>query len=109
MPIEPNQVKAIFLTALEKASPTERLAYLDEACANDSALRQRVEALLKAHDAEDSLLERPIIDPGTEDLEPVSRTRLPDGPSPTRQAGSTEPPTIGVDIWYQNGPREMNA
>src|SRR5262249_25340500 len=37
----------------------ERAAYLDEACADDAALRQRVEALLQVHDQPDRLLDRP--------------------------------------------------
>src|SRR5262249_46978016 len=40
---------SIFLDALDQADPTQRSAYLDQACAGDAALRQRVEALLKTH------------------------------------------------------------
>src|SRR5262245_23268203 len=43
------QERSIFLDALEKDDPTERAAFLDEACAGDLALRQRVEALLQSH------------------------------------------------------------
>jgi serine/threonine protein kinase len=39
----------LFLHALQRA-PAERAVYLDEACAGDAALRQRVEALLRAYD-----------------------------------------------------------
>jgi WD40 repeat protein len=46
---DPQRVEAIFSAALEKASPQERAAYLDAACADDPALRDRVEALLRAH------------------------------------------------------------
>lgn len=45
----PADIKSIFLAATEKP-PAERAAYLAEACGHDSALRRRVEALLKAHD-----------------------------------------------------------
>src|SRR5262249_22204390 len=45
----PKNARDIFLDALERA-PADRGAYLDEACAEDAALRQRVEALLRAHD-----------------------------------------------------------
>ena len=62
MPFDPNAIKAIFLTALEKATAAERSAYLDEACMGDAACRQRVEALLQAHDAEGSFLEEPLDD-----------------------------------------------
>jgi hypothetical protein len=59
MSVETNALKALFLAALEKATPAERAAYLDEACAGDARLRQRVEALLEAHDRPDPLLDRP--------------------------------------------------
>jgi non-specific serine/threonine protein kinase/serine/threonine-protein kinase len=36
----------LFVAAREKSDPDERTAFLDEACAGDSALRQRVESLL---------------------------------------------------------------
>src|SRR4051812_40430393 len=45
----PN-ARNIFLAALDRP-PAERAAYLGEACADNAALRQRVEALLRAHDA----------------------------------------------------------
>ena len=41
--------ETIFLAALEKKDPTERVAFLDVACAGDPALRKRVEELLQAH------------------------------------------------------------
>jgi serine/threonine protein kinase/tetratricopeptide (TPR) repeat protein len=39
----------VFCAALELASPTERAAYLDQACGEDLDARQRVERLLAAH------------------------------------------------------------
>ena len=42
--------KSIFLAALDKGSPEQRAAYLDEACAGDPRLRAEIEALLAAHD-----------------------------------------------------------
>src|SRR5262249_6050616 len=59
MPAEANAAKDIFLAALEKATPADRAAYLDEACAGDAELRRRVEALLCAHDQTDPLLDQP--------------------------------------------------
>src|SRR3954452_7519509 len=56
--IEPNDVKSIFLEAVEKPVP-ERAAYLDEVVGGDTALRVRVEALLAAHDNPDSFLQEP--------------------------------------------------
>ncbi|HUT91553.1 MAG TPA: protein kinase [Thermoguttaceae bacterium] len=52
--------ESIFEQAIEKASPEERTAFLEEACAGDRELRAKVEALLRAHDHPDSFLGRPI-------------------------------------------------
>jgi eukaryotic-like serine/threonine-protein kinase len=43
------QEQSIFIEALEKEDPAERAAFLDEACADDPALRQRIEKLLERH------------------------------------------------------------
>jgi hypothetical protein len=48
MATEESKVEAIFFAAIEKQSPEDRAAYLEEVCANDESLRQRVEALLNA-------------------------------------------------------------
>jgi serine/threonine protein kinase/WD40 repeat protein len=45
---EPDPVESLFALVLGKPA-AERAAYLDQACAGDAALRQRIEALLKAH------------------------------------------------------------
>jgi serine/threonine protein kinase/tetratricopeptide (TPR) repeat protein len=47
----------IFVAALQKESPTERQAYLDEVCCGDAAIRQRVEALLELYCRAGGLLE----------------------------------------------------
>jgi WD40 repeat protein/tRNA A-37 threonylcarbamoyl transferase component Bud32 len=51
--------ETIFAEALSKSSPAERAAYLDETCAGDAALREQVEALLKAHAADRDFLAVP--------------------------------------------------
>jgi hypothetical protein len=61
MSIAPAQAKAIFLAALEQHGP-QRADYLDAACANDPAVRQRIEAMLAAHEASGELLPRPPTD-----------------------------------------------
>jgi WD40 repeat protein/serine/threonine protein kinase len=50
-----SSTEAIFTTALD-LSPSERLAYLAGACGEDQHLRQRVEALLRAHNAPEGFL-----------------------------------------------------
>src|SRR5256885_17039126 len=44
-----NHAKAIFLEAVEKYSPDQWAAYLDQACHGQTELRRRVEVLLEAH------------------------------------------------------------
>jgi WD40 repeat protein/serine/threonine protein kinase len=56
----------IFLDALDRA-PKDRIAYLNEACGDDAALRQRVEALLRAHDDPGSFLSE--VKPGGSEVE----------------------------------------
>ncbi len=41
--------RSIFLAVLDIEEPAEQAAYLDRACAGDSALRARVEQLLQTH------------------------------------------------------------
>jgi serine/threonine protein kinase len=50
--------KDLFTTAREMTDPAARSAYLDGACDGDRTLRDRVEALLRASDQPDSLLDQ---------------------------------------------------
>ena len=54
--------KEIFLAAIEKATPEERIAYLDGACGKDALLRRRVEDLLAKHFQRDSFMKEPAVD-----------------------------------------------
>jgi hypothetical protein len=60
--------ETIFEAALEKRTPGERAAYLDEVCARDAGLRQRVEGLLLAHDQAGDFLEKPAVEQVAADL-----------------------------------------
>ena len=53
MSIQFDQLKEIFSSRLEKDSPVERAAFLDQACSGNALLRSRLDALLDA----DALLE----------------------------------------------------
>jgi serine/threonine protein kinase/WD40 repeat protein len=46
----------IVIGALDRGDPAERAAYLNQACAGDTALRQRVEALLRSHETTPTVL-----------------------------------------------------
>jgi serine/threonine protein kinase/uncharacterized protein HemY len=60
---EPKDIKSIFAEAIEKKSPKERAAFLDEVCKGDSDLRSKVEDLLKAYNEAGDFLEEPAIGP----------------------------------------------
>jgi serine/threonine protein kinase/WD40 repeat protein len=64
--------ETIFAAAREKTDPTERAAYLDEACAGDPALRARVEALLRSHEEGGEFLNQPAVARPTDPEQPVA-------------------------------------
>ena len=51
--------ESLFAAALEKSTAGGRQAFLEEACAGDIALRQRVERLLAAHEKAVGILDQP--------------------------------------------------
>jgi len=75
-----NRQKDVFLKALE-LPPAERAAFFTQACGTDVTLRRQIEAMLQAHAALDSFLEKPAaamgatVDAGTA---PPLATVLPD-------------------------------
>jgi eukaryotic-like serine/threonine-protein kinase len=71
MAADPQQIRAIFLDAVENHPADRWPAFLDAACDADSELRQRVEMLLRAHEQTNSLLDAPDRGPGTTVDEPV--------------------------------------
>jgi WD40 repeat protein len=56
--------ETIFTVAREKQDPAARSAYLNEVCAQDPAMRQRVEALLTSHE-DPIFLEKPVLELGS--------------------------------------------
>ena len=50
----------LFDAALEKPTTAERLAFLEEACGDDLALRRRLGLLLAAHDKSVGILDQPV-------------------------------------------------
>jgi serine/threonine protein kinase len=54
-----DRTEAVFTAAVDLKTPAERAAYLDQACAENPALRARIDALLRAHDRAGHLLDRP--------------------------------------------------
>ena len=60
MATDPRRVKELFVAALEVPDLQDRQAFLDRECGDDAELRQRLEALLQAHENPASALERPL-------------------------------------------------
>jgi formylglycine-generating enzyme required for sulfatase activity/serine/threonine protein kinase len=56
----------LFAAAVAATDPAERAALLDRECAGDPAKWARLEALLRANDLPDSLLDQPIVSPPPE-------------------------------------------
>ena len=75
------QREKIFLAAIELESFDDREAFLKEACGGDDILRQRVDALIFAHERPESLLEHaaPKLDEGPSSTQTVE---LSDGEDP---------------------------
>ena len=56
-----QQIETIFHRAMER-EPGQRAAFLDNACADDEKLRQRIEALIIAHEQANGFIERPAFE-----------------------------------------------
>ncbi|HEX3451154.1 MAG TPA: hypothetical protein VHS97_23065 [Isosphaeraceae bacterium] len=79
--------RELFLATLELPDPRARALYLDKACAGDSALRARVEALLKSHDEAGSFLNKPAMGTTIPPAAPgASHDMSTTGPGPALQA-----------------------
>jgi serine/threonine protein kinase len=57
----PSALESIFFAAMAKPTAADRIAYLDEACNADAALRNRVERMLAAQVEAGSFLEAPLL------------------------------------------------
>lgn len=85
MALSSDREEALFRAAVELGPGTARQVFLDQACAGDAALRQRLEALLAAHDQPATVLDAP-----TEPARPTLKLDL--APEP---ADDAEGQTIG--------------
>jgi tetratricopeptide (TPR) repeat protein/tRNA A-37 threonylcarbamoyl transferase component Bud32 len=85
----PTAVEDVFLSALRKAGPEEREAYLEQACGGDPELRRRVERLLRARAEAGDFLEQPAVQLGaTVDPAPGGEGERPDVSPPAEAVGS---------------------
>ncbi len=69
--------RAIFDHAVELRSPAERAAYLTQACADDGAVREKVNGLLAAYEAAGSFLESPQLDMSLGAVETLDPSTVP--------------------------------
>ncbi len=61
MAADSRRIQAIFLLAIEVTDAAARVQVLDRECGADAELRQRVEALLQAHEASSVFVDRPPV------------------------------------------------
>ena len=89
--------RTVFTTALEKENTAQRKEYLDEVCAGDPALRDRVEALLRSHEREGPFLDEPAAQQLA--AQGVTQEEMPaateDGPSLDFLTPSEKPGSLG--------------
>ena len=74
--------ETLFALALEKHDPAERAAFLAEASGDDTALRQRVEALLQSHEYT-GFLQTPAIQRAAEELASETAASSADAATPS--------------------------
>src|SRR5437868_5923018 len=85
----------IFTAALQITDQAAQLAYLDEACAGDEAMRRRIEVLLRTHKKVGDYLEQPAV----EQMAPTMARAEPGGDDGNDALGflrpSTRPDSMG--------------
>jgi hypothetical protein len=59
MAVDANRIGAVFSAALEAVDPVHQAAILDRECGSDTEMRQRVEALLRAHREQATIVDQP--------------------------------------------------
>jgi serine/threonine protein kinase/formylglycine-generating enzyme required for sulfatase activity len=91
----------IFLAVIDLPTQSARAAYLDTACGPDTALRGRVEALLRSHDDAGSFLGTPLVTPPDPSRAATLLFAAPPDPNPTDGepltflAASSRPDSLG--------------
>jgi len=68
-----KSLKNLFDAALEQVDPAERARFLDEACGTNSALREKVERLLRAQEELGAFMAQPSRKPANLDSNPTER------------------------------------
>jgi hypothetical protein len=94
---DPNRVQAVFLEVVGYHDAADRATALDRECLDDPDLRQRVEALLRAHDQPDSLLDQPFVGLAGQGIGLLTGPDG-DGPEGTGKSKASDP-TIGAPLY----------
>jgi serine/threonine protein kinase/formylglycine-generating enzyme required for sulfatase activity len=94
MTLDPARVQAVFLAAAECDEPADRAGVLDRECVTDDELRRRVEALLRAREEPNSLLDQPIVGPAPNSI--VSLTSPPENGQDSAEPESA----VGTSKWF---------
>jgi serine/threonine protein kinase len=97
MAVESHRAKAIFLQAVEKATPAERDAFLAEACAGNEELTDWVRGLLQAHEASCSVLDRPAPEQFSKPAELIQENQLVESGRTSLQDSKWEPTSGACD------------
>ena len=107
MPLDPDHVQAVFLSAIECHDPAVRAVFLERECSTDAELRQRVESLLKAREEPNNLIDQPIVEPehqllatsGESSLNPSDITGcvFPDDQEPAEELSSFDGDLVGTE------------
>lgn len=82
---------SLFAELVEIATPTDRAAFLEKACAGQPELRARLEQLLQAHNDAGSFLEKPALDASATKLYQESTTNHVDDDQPHMSLDFLEP------------------
>jgi hypothetical protein len=74
--------ETLFAEALARPDPSEREAFLDNACKGDPELRARVEELLRSHEEETGFLREPaVLQVAPNPVDAATRADTSDGPA----------------------------
>ena len=80
--------ESLFHQALQQPDAAARAAFLDQACADQPALRARLEKLLHAHDAPAGLFDQPAVASATSDVAAGRWINPADLPPPSEGPGT---------------------
>src|SRR5260370_3338386 len=99
--------RSIFLATLDRGDPQQRQQYLAEACGDDVELRQRVEALLRSHEAAGSFLGTPVAAQVAAAGAPTSDT--PSSPGTAETLGGPVPNLAANDLTFLAPPTKPGS